>query len=187
MQEKSKQEKYGVQFMADDPENINSKTNKMTNNPKEENGTNSTEIAVNQPKNLPLSVVDMSQGDLPDLSDAVEVPLDLMSNYWTPTSPNETKRVFFDCIKTRMVLDQQTGEALDLPCAFFFEKVADGTIKTISNGSKRLVGIFESGSIPRGTPVQITYLGKKKNATNGFSSDSWSVYPLQIKGKQDGK
>jgi len=140
------------------------------------------ELEVQKTDNSLLASVDVTHGNLPDLDDAKEIPIDLMSNYWTPVGLGEAKRVFFDTVKNRMVADQQSGEMLDLPCAHFFEKV-NGEVKTISNGSKRLVGLFENGQIPRGTPVLITYLGKKKNATNGFQSDSWSVRPLSLTAK----
>lgn len=125
-----------------------------------------------------FSVVDLAGENLPDLSEAKEFPLDLMADYWTPTQMHETKRVYFDCIKSRLVVDQQTGEAIDLPCAYFYEPKGKD-VKTISNGSKRLVGVFESGSIQKGTPVQITYLGKKKGSK--FYYDDWSVKPLLLK------
>lgn len=135
-------------------------------------------VAINEAKQLP--VIDMSDGNLPDLAEAKEIPLDLMANYWSPVAINESKRVFFDALKMRTVLDQQTGEALELLCAYFYEKVGE-EVKTISNGSKRLVSIFENGQIPRGTPLLITYLGKKKNANNSFMSDNWSAKVLQFK------
>jgi len=135
----------------------------------------------NNIQNALLNPVDFNE-DLPDLDEAAEIPFDLMSDYWTPENRGETKRVFFDCLQMRQVLDQATGEVIDLLSAYFYEKV-DGQIKRISNGSKRLVGIFEGGAIKQGTPLQITYLGKKKNATNQFHSDMWSVKPLLIKVK----
>lgn len=137
------------------------------------------EMTVVEQNSLPLAAVDVTNGNLPDLSDAKEFPLDLMSDYWTPDNKGESKRVFFDSIRNRNVLDQQSGEIIELPCAFFYEKTGDD-VKTISNGSKRLVGIFEGGQISRGTPLLITYMGKKKNATNGFQSDTWSVKPLLL-------
>lgn len=143
--------------------------------------SNGHELTVREEKPQLLVPVDMSSGDLPDLSEAEEIPLDLMADYWTPTVMNETKRVFFDCVKPRQVLDNATGELMELQCAFFFERSASGEVKTISNGSKRLVGIFEAGNIQRGTPIVITYLGKKRNTSNSFMSDNWSVKPLILK------
>ena len=29
-------------------------------------------------------------------------------------------------------------------------------------------------------PLKITYMGKKKNKTNNFQSDNWSVRPLRL-------
>lgn len=143
-------------------------------------------LTVQNNGDLGVQAIDVNSGNLPDLEDADELPLDLMSNYWSPALPGETKRVFFDSIKTRAVQDQQNPEVvIDLPCAYFFEKVKDKNgvpeIKTISNGSKRLVAAIENNNIQRGTPLVIEYLGKKRNATNSFSSDDWSVKPLILK------
>ena len=64
------------------------------------------------------------------------------------------------------------------------ERKADGTVQTITNGSRRLVGILEqyieNGALKKGTPLKITYMGKRKNKTNNFQSDNWSVKPLLI-------
>jgi hypothetical protein len=125
-----------------------------------------------------LPSYDLSKS-LPDLSKQEIVPIDLMADYWTPTTVNESKRLFFDKIATRNTVDQQSGEAIELECAFFVEQI-NGEVKSISNGSKRLVGAMQNNGIQRGTPLLITYLGKKKNASNGFSSDNWSVKPLMI-------
>lgn len=127
-----------------------------------------------------LQGVDLTK-PLPDLKDADTVPFDLMADYWTPTQPGESKRLFFDSLKMRNVIDQQDKEVvIELMCAYFFEKDGD-VVKIVSNGSKRLVGIFETGQIQRGTPLLVTYLGKQKNKSNQFMSDRWSVKPLLIK------
>lgn len=134
-------------------------------------------------KKDPLSIptVDLSNGDLPDLDEADVVPLDMASNYWSPTQPGESKRVYFDKIQVVQVQDSQDKEVvIDLPCAYLFEK-SNGEVKTYCNGSKRLVAIFERNHIERGTPILITYLGKKRNSTNAFLSDDWSVKPLILK------
>jgi len=52
-------------------------------------------------------------------------------------------------------------------------------VRTVVNGSKRLVAVFENNEIAPNTPVQITYKGKKKNRTNGNMSDDWSVVTLK--------
>jgi len=137
---------------------------------------NTTEVSTTTQNSL--SVVNLS-GNLPDLSTAEAYPFDLMSDYWTPELPMESKRVFFDKISTRPVLAQESDEIIDLECAFFIEQTKEG-IKTISNGSKRLVGAIQASQIQQGTPLLITFLGKKKNSTNNYKSDSWSVKPLRI-------
>ncbi|MFD2961582.1 MULTISPECIES: hypothetical protein [Olivibacter] len=137
-----------------------------------------TEVSVVNKTETGISIVDLN-GQLPDLTTADTFPFDLMADYWTPETPGESKRVFFDKIDTRKVLDQETQEAIDLECAFFIE-VTDGNARTISNGSKRLVGALEAYGIQKGTPLLITYMGKKKNRTNSRQSDNWSIKPLKI-------
>lgn len=116
---------------------------------------------------------------LPDLSTAVEMPLDLMSDYWTPENAGEFKLVFFDRIDVSQVLTQDdTPTMIDLECAYFLEQDGKGEIKSIRNGSKRLVGALLAQQVQRGTALKITYMGKKKNRSNAFKSDSWSIKPL---------
>ena len=47
---------------------------------------------------------------------------------------------------------------------------------------KRLVGALEMQDIKSGTPLQVTYLGKRKNSTNQYQSDYWSIKKLRING-----
>lgn len=142
--------------------------------------TNNSNVAVaSSTTTNGLSVVDLNGGQLPDLTEATAFPFDLMADYWTPETMGENKRLFFDKIASRLVLDQQSGDTIELECAFFIE-VIDGEAKTISNGSKRLVGAIETNDIQRGTPLLVTYLGKKRNRTNQFQSDNWSIKLLQI-------
>lgn len=126
-----------------------------------------------------LVLVDFSKGNLPDLSKADAFPFDLSSEYWSPSEQGESRRVYFDRIENQKVLDQKTGEIIDLECALFVE-VVSGEAKSISNGSKRLVGALQAHGIQRGTPLLITFLGKKKNKSNTNFSDSWSVKLLKI-------
>lgn len=134
-------------------------------------------VQTNEPS-VNLVTVDLNNVDLPDLDDAEVLPLELSSLYWTPEASGETKRVYFDCIKMREMPSMKEGEpAQILPCAFFYEKV-DGDVVAICNASKRLVAAIEGSFIKRGTPLIIEYQGKKKNATNQFHSDIWSIKPL---------
>ncbi len=123
-----------------------------------------------------IQVADLNM-ETPNLEDATPLPFDLMSDYWTPQNPGESKRVFFDRIDIRQVKDMNSEDTIDLECAFFIEKV-NGEAKSISNGSRRLVGALQSLNIQRGSALLITYMGKKKNKSNNFNSDSWSIKPL---------
>ena len=141
----------------------------------------SREIAVSQSEpSQGLSVINLEKGVIPDLRNAKTMPFDLMSDYWTPEKAGESKRLVFDTVRTRMVKDMQTGEPIELECAFFFERSDAGEVRTVCNGSKRLIGVIESYDIQRGAPMLITYMGKQKNRTNSFFSDIWSVKPLII-------
>lgn len=148
--------------------------------------SNERDLTVRE-KESPFEVVtaDLSRNELPSLKDAQELPIDLCGNYWTPEMPGEFKRMFFVEIKSQKVLSATgNGELIDLDCATFLEQTEDGTIQTVTNGSRRLVGILEqyvdNGLIRNGTPLKITYMGKRKNKTNTFQSDNWSVKPLRI-------
>lgn len=125
-----------------------------------------------------IQAFDIANGELPDLDQAEELNVDLMDDYWSPEEPGESKKVFFQKIDTRRVLDQQTGEVIDLECAFFMEKdPKTGNYRTISNGSKRLVGALQANGVTKGMPLMITYKGKKKTQ-GGNSCDNWSIRPL---------
>lgn len=141
-----------------------------------------SELLVKQNESGIVSV-DITQS-VPSLENAQELPLDLCGSYWTPEEPGESKRVYFIEIKTQKVLSMETGELTDLDCACFLEPKENGEAQTISNGSRRLVGILEeyyqSGFITKGTPLKITYNGKRRNKTNSFMSDNWSIKPLRI-------
>jgi hypothetical protein len=126
-----------------------------------------------------FQVVDL-QTSIPSLNDAQVAPVDLMSDYWTPEQSGETKRMYFVRIAPRNVVDQQDpSKVIPLDCAFFLEN-SNGEVKSVSNGSKRLVGALESINAQNGMPFEIKYLGKKRNKSNAFSSDNWSIKPLMI-------
>lgn len=144
-----------------------------------------TEITKRTENALDVQTVDLNSGNLPNLNEADVLPVDLTGNYWTPEEEGEAKRLFFVEIKPQQVLSSSgTGEIIDLDCAVFLEQKEDKTVQTIINGSRRLVGVLESymnqALIGYGTPLLITYLGKKRNKTNSFQSDNWSIKPLKI-------
>ncbi len=136
------------------------------------------------------SPVTIAINQLPDLSTAIEEPIELGYLYWSPVTIGEYKRGVVINIENSFYekIDDKTNETteIELPCVIFAEQKPDGTWIKISNGSKRLVAVIENclktGSIIAGkTPIQIKYTGKKKNSTNGFSSDTFEVKPLQFK------
>ena len=118
---------------------------------------------------------------LPDLDKAEVAPAEMLGDYWSPEKEGESKRVFFFKFDTQNVIEQGTGETRDLDVVMFLEKQGDN-IRTIRNGSARLVGVFQqfARDLKPGDPFLITYLGKKKTTT-GKQADNWSVKPLIIK------
>lgn len=122
---------------------------------------------------------DIENGDLPDLDEAVEYPVDLLSEYWTPANAGERKNLYFAKIDSRSVIGEK-GEIKELTTAYFIEK-KNGIAKSVANASRRLVGALQDAHVEPGMAVSITYLGKQKNKTNSFSSDNWSIKPLMIK------
>ena len=129
---------------------------------------------------------DFFLADLPDLSKATAAPLELTGEYWTPEKEGEVRRMFFKEICQELAIDMVSGKDVELSVAYFVE-VQDGNKKVIRQASKRLTGALESLKISAGMPLEITYLGKKKNKTNSFMSDNWSIKPLFIEGQQAGQ
>jgi len=129
-----------------------------------------------------LQSFDLSK-ELPNLSEAKVLPMDLLSEYWTPVIEEEYKLCFFKELKTVLYTDADK-KVIDLPCVILIEQTPTGILRTIRNGSKRLVATIEdavnSGTLSEGTPLKITFKGKEKNATNAFQSDRWSVNPLYV-------
>lgn len=122
--------------------------------------------------------------DVPDLTSFVPASADLSSEYWTP-EPGEIRRMVFWGVEKRNVPRTESGLGMvELDCAIFIQPsdIGEG-YSTVTNGSKRLVAAFQNNDVERGTPVQVEYLGKKKNRTNAFNSDHWSIITLKPKGK----
>lgn len=121
-------------------------------------------------------------GNLPDLTTAEAAPLELNGEYWSPTKEGEVRRMFFNELRLENTTDMASGKDVELLVAYFVEVVA-GSKKVVRQGSRRLTAVLEmrAKEITTGTPLEITYLGKIKNKTNAFMSDSWSIKPLIIK------
>jgi len=124
-----------------------------------------------------LTRKDFFASDLPDLAKAEVAPLELTGEYWSPEKEGEKRRMFFNEIRQEISTDPASGADVELSVAYFVE-VVNGDKKVIRQASRRLVGVLETFKTASGTPLEITYLGKKKNKTNSFQSDNWSIKPL---------
>ncbi|SHK93679.1 hypothetical protein SAMN05444266_101646 [Chitinophaga jiangningensis] len=138
-----------------------------------------TGVAVASGNSHPVSVVEMSSiENMPDLDDAVVVPIDLMAEYWEPAAIGESKKVYFHSVAPQMFPDfNDPSVEVEIDCALFYEKTK-GEVKPWRNASKRLVSLLNG--LTQGSVVQITYLGKKKNKKNSFESAVWSIKPIVI-------
>lgn len=125
-----------------------------------------------------MSSASVFDGNLPSLETAKAAPISMNSEYWTPEKIGEKRRLFFLDLRVENVIDAQSGETVDLTVLYF----VDANKNVIRQASRRLVGVFESriSSLRPGMAFEIEYLGKKKNATNSFQSDHWSVYELYL-------
>jgi hypothetical protein len=126
----------------------------------------------NESKHLAINI---EAGEFASLDEAEEFPVELLSDYWTPSKEGETKRMYFARFEEKAVVDKQTGEIKTLKTAYFVEPSKEGTAKVISNSSRRLVGALEDSGVKQGTALSITYAGKVRNKTNQFSSDNWVI------------
>lgn len=127
----------------------------------------------------------MNVKELPNLHELEPSPREMSSEYWTPEEHGEYKVGVVAEIKEESYTNEETGETIQLPCIIMLSQEKDGSFNTIRNGSKRLVATVEaaanSGEIEFGrTPIRITFVGKKRNKTNAFSSDRWSVKALVL-------
>ena len=81
--------------------------------------------------------------NLPDLSKAEPEPIEMSGEYWTPEKEGETRRLFFVRLNMENVVEMETGDTRELLVVQFAEHV-NGDLRAVRNGSRRLVGIFES-------------------------------------------
>jgi len=123
---------------------------------------------------LAIPTFDLS-GNLPDLNTLEALPIDLTVDYWTPESPGESKRLYFRGVFDESRINEDTGEAYESSVAYFIEQLADGTHKQLINKTVRMVSAVKA--LESGTPLQITYTGKKKTQA-GHNIDTWQITPL---------
>ena len=126
----------------------------------------------------------MALNTLPNLHKAEVSPRELSSEYWTPEESGEYKVGVVMEVKEEKYVNEG-GEEIKLPCIIMLAQDEKGDFNTIRNGSKRLVATIldsmDSNEVVFGkTPVKIVFLGKKRNKTNAFSSDRWSVKPIVL-------
>ncbi|MCD0460030.1 hypothetical protein [Roseiconus lacunae] len=114
--------------------------------------------------------------------------IDLANEYWSPSEVGESRRMYFMGTFKRQCPDyNDKTKTVDLECAVFVEpdESGNGNHKTVENASKRLVAVFVNSEVPQGTPVQVTYQGRKPNKRNNNQSDRWTVQTLAAKGESD--
>lgn len=116
------------------------------------------------------------------LATAEVMPIDLVSEYWSPRNIGEQKRLIFNGVQIERATETRSGEEVELATAYFLEATPDGKGRVIRNASRRLVGAFEDKPwfVPGQSMFLITYKGKK-TFNNGNTGDDWSIQELRLK------
>ncbi len=125
---------------------------------------------------------------LPKLVEAPTAPVPLSIQYWSPEVEGEFKRGWIVAVGMQEVSDLETSELKMLESVLFVEQADNGQMLRWFNSSKILVANIKS-AIDRGelipnttlTPVQISYIGLKKNSKNAFKSKRFEILPLLVK------
>lgn len=135
------------------------------------------------------TALQLSVKSLPDLNQAEESIISFSPEYLDVDAIEKgwSIRAFYLGIEEREQLDAATGEAKNLRCVLLAAQEKEG-IKVYESAARALVGTLEEkekrGLItPKQTALKITFLGKKKNKTNGFSSAKWDIRLLYIEAK----
>ncbi len=132
------------------------------------------------------NALQLSVKSLPDLNQAEESIISFSPEYLDVDAIEKgwSIRCFYLGIEEREQLDAATGEAKNLRCVLLAAQEKEG-IKVYESAARALVGTLEEkekrGLItPKETALKITFLGKKKNKTNGFSSAKWDIRLLYV-------
>lgn len=127
-----------------------------------------------------LANVEVFAGKLPDLTKATAAPIPINGDYWTPKEIGEKRRMFFMELRAESVIDQQSGQDVELMAAYFVYPVGDRNT-VVRQAGIRLTSVFSNfvnaGTIKPGMAFEITYLGKQRT-TKGNNVDTWSIVPL---------
>lgn len=137
---------------------------------------------------VPAFSLDSQLPDLHNKDNSLVIPFNLQSEYWSPEDGESVKGFIQECEVHQFPKRDNPSQMVDVECVKVMAQQSDGTIHDIINGSVRLVDVvktfMKSGKITPGTPLEITYLGKKKNKTNANESNTWSVKPIAVKTAQ---
>ena len=132
------------------------------------------------------NALQLSVKSLPDLNQAEESIISFSPEYLDVDAIEKgwSIRCFYLGVEEREQLDAATGEAKNLRCVLLAAQEKEG-IKVYESAARALVGTLEEkekrGLItPKETALKITFLGKKKNKTNGFSSAKWDIRLLYV-------
>ena len=136
--------------------------------------------------------IKLSAKSLPNLNDAEESLVSFTPEYLDVDALEKgwTIRAFYLGVEEREQLSADTGEIKTLKCAMLAAQNADGGSVTVYESAARaLVGTLEEkearGVIkPNQTAIKLTFLGKKKNKTNQFSSAKWDIRFLYVKASE---
>ena len=131
--------------------------------------------------------IQLAANALPDLEQANESLISFTPEYLDIDALEKgwSKRCFYLGIEEREQIDEATGESKLLKCAMLAAQNADKSITVYESAAKTLVGTLEErekrGLLkPNVSAIKLTFLGKKKNKTNQYSSAKWDIRLLHI-------
>lgn len=131
--------------------------------------------------------IQLAVNALPDLEQANESLISFTPEYLDIDALEKgwSKRCFYLGIEEREQIDEATGESKLLKCAMLAAQNADKSITVYESAAKTLVGTLEErekrGLLkPNVSAIKLTFLGKKKNKTNQYSSAKWDIRLLHI-------
>lgn len=127
------------------------------------------------------------EGNLPALSHSDlakgqrATTVSLSSQYWSPRTPGESKRLVFDGFDIETHFSQYSNAEIELEVAVFIEFLENGTQRRVTNGAKQLVGTLREKEIMQYEVLDVIYserMAQKSNSEKHY--DFYDVYRVDI-------
>ena len=113
--------------------------------------------------------------------------INLLEEYWTPTSTGESKILVFRgiCEEEAIPNYQDTSQMQEMPVAHFVELYSEG-MQLIKTAAIRLVS-WAREAMKVGGVYQVVFTGSFSNKYNEYSSFYFQVFPIEVEEKTKNK